>query len=225
MTKLSKKSIEQDEFIETVFDFGEWIEAHWRKVAVGIGIVVALILIGVGWNAARGRAASEANRLFAEGLKAFSPPADGEGTTAPPRYAEALPLFEQAEAKGGSQPIGAIARLFHGRTLLALERPADAIPVLEGAARASSPRIAAQAKVSLAEAVEAGGDPERAATLLQDVASATDGAYPQDAALFVLATVRERQGKAAEAKKVYEDLLARFPQSAFAADARQGAAR
>ena len=41
----------QDEFIEGVFDFGEWLETNWRRVAIGIGVVVALILAAVAWSA------------------------------------------------------------------------------------------------------------------------------------------------------------------------------
>jgi TolA-binding protein len=39
--------------------------------------------------------------------------------------------------------------------------------------------------------------------------------------LMLLAGVRERQGKSDDAKRVYADLIARYPQSPFAADAKQ----
>ncbi len=220
--KITKKEIQQDEFIDTVFDFGDWLEAHWKRVALGAGAAVAVVLLFVAWNAMQQRSATEANRLLAAGIDAVSPAAAADGQTPAPRYAEALTLFEQAAAAGGSQPIGNVARLFQSRALLALSRGAEAIPLLEGLAKGRDKGLDAEAKVMLAEASEAAGNPERAATLLQELVSVDKGSpYPQDAALMLLGGLRERQGKSDEAKRAYTDLIARFPQSPFAADAKQ----
>ena len=128
----------------------------------------------------------------------------------------------QAADRGGSQSVGDVARLFQARTLIALSRPAEAVPTLEALASGGNKGLDAEAKVVLAEALEASGNPERAATLLQELAAAGKGAaYPQDAALLLLGGVRERQGKKQDAKSVYADLIARYPQSPFAADAKQ----
>jgi len=220
--KITKKDMAQDEFIEGVFDFGEWLEVHWRRVAIGLGAAIALVLLGIGWNAMRESATEETNRLLASGFDAFSPAAPAGSQPAAPRYAEALALFEKAEKNGGSRGVSDVARLFRARTLIALSRASEAVPVLEDLAKSGNEGLAATAKVSLAEALEASGNAERAATLLQELAApAKGGAYPQDAALFMLGGLRERQGKKDEAKKIYDDLLSRFPQSPFAADVRQ----
>jgi hypothetical protein len=220
--KITKKAMRQDEFIEGVFDLGEWLEVHWKRVLIGLGAAVALVLLGVFWNGMRERASEEANRLLASGIAAYSPSAGGDGQTSAPRYAEALPLFEQAAAQGGSQPVGDVARLFRARTLIALSRAPEAVPVLEALVTARNKGLQSESKVVLAEALEATGNLEGAAKQLEELAAAPKGApYPQDAALLSLAGVRERQGKTAEAKRVYADLLARYPQSPFAADARQ----
>jgi tetratricopeptide (TPR) repeat protein len=220
--KITKKEMGQDEFIDGMFDFGQWLEVHWKRVAIGLSAAVALVLLGVAWNEMRETSADEANRLLASGIGAYSPAAGADGQTPAPRYTEALALFEQAADHGGSKSVGDVARLFRARTLMALSRGPEAVPVLEGLVGGRNEGLAAEAKVSLAEAVEAAGNPERAVALLQEVASPAKGAsYPQDAALLLLGGVRERQGKKDDARRVYEDLLARFPQSPFAADARQ----
>ena len=221
--KIGKKAMAQDEFIEGVFDFGEWLEAHWQRVAIGLGVAVALVLAGVAWSSMRETASEEANRLLVQGLEAYQPPA-GDATAAAataPRYTEALAFFEQAEKRGGSGKLTDLARLFRARTLLALSRGAEAVPVLQGLVGSGNASIAAEAKVAMAEAAEATGDAERAATLLNEIAMDAKPVYAQDAALMLLGGVRERQGKKDEARKAYDDLLAKFPQSAFASDAKQ----
>jgi tetratricopeptide (TPR) repeat protein len=220
--KITKKALSQDDFIEGVFDFGEWLEVHWKRVAIGLGAMVGLVLLGVAWSSMRDSAAEESNRLLALGIDAYAPAAAADGQTPAPRYTEALTLFEQAASSGASGRIGDVAQLFRARTLLSLGRPGEAVPVLEQLTTNANEGLAAEAKVSLAEAVEASGNPERAATLLQEVATpAGKASYPADAALLLLASLHERQGKKAEAKKAYDDLIAKFPQSPFAAEARQ----
>ena len=221
-SKITKRDIQHDEFIEGVFDFGEWLEAHWKRVAVAMGAAVALVLTFVAWNGVRERSSEQANGLLASGIEAFSPNAGPDGQKPAPRYADALTLFEQAGAAGGSRPIGDVARLMKARTLIALSRPAEAIPLLEALGDAADKNLGAESKVMLGEALEASGNPERAAQLFQELASpGKSAAYPQDAALMFLAGVRERQGKKDDAKKAYADLIARFPQSPFAAEAKQ----
>jgi TolA-binding protein len=94
--------------------------------------------------------------------------------------------------------------------------------VLEGLVGTRNKALAAEAQVILAEALETTGNFDRAAKLLEDLAAAPKGApFPQDAALLLLGGLRERQGKVDDAKRVYADLIARYPQSPFAGDARQ----
>jgi tetratricopeptide (TPR) repeat protein len=220
-TKISKKEMQQDEFLEKVFDLGDWLEVHWKKVAIGAGVAVALILLGYAFLRMREGTANEANDLLAKGMSAYAPAPGADGAAAAnPDYATALASFDQAIDKAGSLPIGAVAKLYKGRTLIALGRASEAVPVLESVASSGNARLAPQAKVALAQAAHAAGDTERAATLLQEVAAATDGMYPPDAALTLLAHMRESQGKKGEAKRIYDDIAARFPNGAFAADAR-----
>jgi len=218
-SKITKKDMAQDEFIEGVFDFGEWLEANWRTVALGLGGVVAVVLAGLAWNTMRESAVEEANGLLAKGMAAYAPSPGADGQPAAPRYTEALPLFEQAANKGSGN-IKGVAGLFRARTLLALGRAGEAVPVLEGLAASGNEGLAATAKVSLAEAVEATGNAERAATLLQELTAPVKASYPADAALSLLGHLRERQGKKDDAKRAYDDLVAKYPQSPFATEAR-----
>src|SRR5258706_9200853 len=130
--KITKKEMAQDEFIEGVFDFGEWLEVHWMKVAIGVGSAVVVVLAGIAWNASRESSADEANRLLSSGMDAYAPAAGAAGQAAAPRYSEALALFDQAATQAGSHAVADVARLFKARTLIALSRGPEAVPVLEG---------------------------------------------------------------------------------------------
>jgi len=212
-TKITKKDLTQDEFLDTVFDLGEWVEKHWRTVlGAGIGLMAVVALI-VGWSSWRESTSRDANRALAEGLAAFEPQADA--------YATALARFDDAASKAGGQAVGSVARLYRGRALIALGRASEAVPVLEGVSQTGNPTLAALGKATLADALAASGNLDRAAALLTEMSAATGGAYPPDAALFALAGVRERQGKKAEARRAYQDLVSRFPQSPFAESAKK----
>jgi TolA-binding protein len=220
-TKLTKKNVEQDEFIERVFDLGEWLEAHWRTVAIGAGAVVAVVLLAMGWMGMKARGTAEANDILAKGMRAYQPSPGVDGRAPAPNFAEALTLFEQAAGKAGSGALGDVARLYQARTLITMGRASEATPILELVSRSGNARLAAQAKVALADGASAAGDHERAASLLQEVITSMAAAYPPDGAMMRLAGVRERQGRSADARRTYEDLIAKYPQSIFAEEARR----
>jgi len=220
-TKITKKELAQDEFLDTVFDLGEWVEMHWRTVLAGAGALVAIVVLVLGWASWREHAATETNRELADGIAAFEPVAGVSGKAPAPDYAAALTHFEAASAKGGGQAVGQVAQLYRGRALIAVNRAGEAVPVLEGVSHASNAYLAAIGKATLAQALAASGNADRAAALLTELSSVTGGVYPGDAALAQLAGIREQQGKKDEARRAYQDLLSRFPESPFAADAKQ----
>jgi predicted negative regulator of RcsB-dependent stress response len=220
-TKLTKKDLQQqDEFIETVFDLGEWLEANWRRAAIILGALVAVVLIVLGWMSLSDRSRSAANDLLAKGMQAYQPDAAG-GKAASPNYAEALTSFEQAADKAGSGSLGQVARVYQARTLIAMGRAAEAVPILTQVASSGNGRLAAQAKMSLAEASVATGDLERAATTLQEVITSMDKTFPPDGAMMRLAQVREAQGKPGDARKIYDEIVAKYANSPFATAAKQ----
>lgn len=219
--KISKKQLQSDEFLDTVFDLGEWLEQNWRPVAWAAGAVLLAVALGVAWMNWREHQEAAANDLLAQGLAALQPTAGVDGKVPAADPSKALGLFEQAAGKAGSTAVGDVARFYHARALMALGRPADAAPILERETKAANPYLAGQAKASLAEALEAQGKDDRAAAILTELAAASDGAFPPDAALASLVELDVRRGKKAEASKTYDDMLARFPDSPFTESARK----
>jgi len=120
-------------------------------------------------------------------------------------------------------PSPTLARLFRSRTLIALlTRLRKPFPFSTGLIASRNEALAVEAKIALAEAAEATGNPDRAAGLLQGSGSPTRVATTLRIARCFCSEVFARgTGKKEEAKRAYDELLTAIPAKPFAADARQ----
>lgn len=221
--KISRKELlKDDEFIEHAPDVIDWLEKNRAVVIRAVaGILVIVIALGA-WSLWSNRRRDAAAELLEDGMKAYRPVAPAGATEAPAAdLAGALAAFEKAAASGGSSGVGVTASFYRASVLLDLGRAAEAAPILEQVvASAPSPSLAASARALLATTYESAGDLEKAAGVLTQLAADPDGIFPADAALMRLAAVLEAQGKTAEARAAYQDLLNRFPDGTAAAEAR-----
>lgn len=219
--RISKKSIKQDEFIEAAFDAGAWIEKHWRTVAACVGAALALVLIVAGWSFWGGRRDAEVSRLVSEGLYLYTGQKDATGSPGAGRFAEALPVFEQAARLGKSSARGRVAEFYRGASLLRLGRTAEALPILEGVANSSSDRpLVDAARGLLAEAYAKAGDVEKAAAAYRKLSETPGAAFPPDIALLQLARTYEDRGRSRDARQVLQEIVTKYPQGSAAAEAR-----
>ncbi len=218
--RITRKSIKQDEFIEAAFAVGEWIEKHWRTVAYAVGAALALVIVVGGWNWYAGRRAEEAQRLISEGLNLFNGSADPAGARVG-RYAEALPLFEKAADRAKGSSAGDVALFYQASSLQKLGRAREAVPLFERvAAHATDRALGDTAKAMLAEAYAKSGDVAKAVETLRALAADPASAYPPDQALLEAGKLLEAQGKDAEARQAWQDVVSKYPQGAAVAEAR-----
>jgi len=222
--KITRKDLKHDEFVEAGMDAGQWLEAHWRTVAAGAAVVLAFVLLFVGWSWWSENRQAEAGRLAAEGFALLAPPQAGAASVVDP--AAAAVKFEEAAASAGGSPLGAVARTYRAVALLRAGRAAEAVPLLEAVAEsAEDPVLRGTARALLADAFEASGNADRSAEVLRELADAVEPVYPADMALLRLGEVRARQGRVEDARRAWEDLLSRYPESAASGQARQLLAR
>lgn len=222
--KITRKELKHDEFVEAGLDAGEWLEEHWRTVAAGAGAVLGVVLLFVGWNWWSENRQERAGRLAAAGFALLEPTQSGTGPAVDPAAAAAK--FEEAATMAGGSPLGDVARTYRAVALLRAGRAAEAVPLLEAVSGSvEDPVLRGTARALLADALEASGNADRAAEVLTDLADATDPVYPSDLALLRLGEVRARQGRDDEARRAWQDVLSRYPESAASAQARQRLAR
>jgi len=209
--------MKHDEFIEAATDAGEWIESNWKKVvmaAVAVLVLVLAVLGGLEWNKARAR---EARETLARGMRQFALAQNGEPDGS---YDEALRVFEGLAGRGGA--VGQVARYYEGVTLLRSGRSAEAVPVLESVSgRADDALLRQNAAVLLAEALAGQGDAARAVEILHGVADASDGVYPGELALVQAGRILLDQGDVEGARRTWQDVVDRFPETPGAQEAGQ----
>lgn len=215
--KISRKALlkQDDQFIEAGLDIGEWLEAHWRQVAKVGGAVLGIVVLLAAWTGWRGLEVRKAKGYLAEGLAKFAP------DTGDSKPAEALPLFERAAAAAGGNAVGQVATFYRGKSLLDLGRAGEAIPLLEEVASKADDRgLADSARAVLAQAHEKAGNLDKAAVVLEELSRAKDALFPADEALLRLGKVRRLQGREADAKQAWQEIVTRFPQADAAGEAR-----
>ncbi len=220
--KITRKNLKQDKFIEATFDMGEWVEKHWKTVVTAVGaalVVVVVVALGVWWHQ---RSQAEVEQSLSRGLDLIGATQAGDaGNTGAARYGDALPLFEQAAKRGAGTGPGEVAAFYEGSTLLRLGRAREAVSALEGVvSKGRNAALVESARWLLAEALVAAGESDKAVALYRKIADEPAAIYPPDMALLQMGKVLSREGKAAEARQTWEDLLAKYPQSASAAEAR-----
>lgn len=222
---LTRKEIKHDEVLEAAHDLGDWLEIHWKRVAIGLGAALALLVLVLGWRGVREARVHEANELLGEGERILRTVGDPfGGTTA--SYADATAKFDEAAAKGGSSAVGEIARYYGGISRLRSGDLAGAVGILESLANsAGDTLIRENSKVSLALAYGAQGKVADAERLLREVASDPAAVFPPEQALLALAGLYRDAGDAEAAEGVQKEILERYPATSAAQELRAPAAQ
>ena len=211
--RISRKSMKQDEFVAAAFDAGEWLEEHWKSVALAIVGVIAAVLLVYAWMVWSARRLATAGEIFGEGYEMYSV-ARTDAEPSDPRYAETQGRFEEAAARAGRGPFSDVAVLYQGLTHMLSGDPAEAVSEFEEVAdRTTNPVMRSTARANLAEALSASGEIDRAAELWRELAAAEPPYYPPDHALLNLGKLLAGAGRESEAQEVFRDVVADYPRN------------
>lgn len=228
--RLTRKQIKKDQFVSFVDRGIHWLSQNWRQAAIGLGSVLAVALVWWGATALLASRQDSAAQAVATALEAYeapvgpSAPADApiKFATDTERLAAAEKGFQAVKSRYWLTPQARMAELFLARIAADRGDQAQAIKLLEGiTSRRTDDPVVRLAMLDLVRLRVAKGEGVQLVAALEGMASGKDPRLPRDAALFQLARVWEREGKAEEASRLYRKLVEDFPDSPYRSEAQQ----
>lgn len=204
---------------------GDKLEGKGRLILYALAAALALAVSFGLYSVWAGRQADAARRALgkaietAEAQVAASPAPGASGVSFPTekeRAEKAVKEFQAVAANHGGQ-YRELARYFAAANLLIVD-PARGASELEAISKSGNDDVAARAKFALAQAREAEGNYDAAASLYNDLAKEKHEAIAPDTISLRLATVYDKQGKKDEAA----DILFRTVEAARKAQGKDG---
>jgi predicted negative regulator of RcsB-dependent stress response len=219
VARLRRKDLKKDEFVETVFDFGQWLEENWPVVVRYASAIALIVVVALAWWWYVGYNRDKAEELLAQGMQKYTA-AESAGFAIPEEVEEALALFEESNDKGSSTPAGRTALYYKGASLYRLGRLDEAIPVLEEVSSSEEPAtLVGVAGSMLADALVDAGQPDRALAVLEEMAAAEEPTYPADLTLLKVAGIHQAAGDIEAAQRVWQRITEEHPQTPGAIEA------
>jgi hypothetical protein len=185
------------------------LEGKGRKILYGIGAVIVIGLIAWAFMAWKGSKNDEASQALGRAIKIAETPvvtSPVPGSTAPTftsekeRAQKAFDEFQKVAQKYGGTT-REYARYFAATQQLFLDR-GKAINELDALAKSGEQEVSVLAKFALAQAKEADGKSEEAATLYNDLVKLNSNIITPDTANLRLAAIYEKLGKKQEAADI-----------------------
>jgi hypothetical protein len=238
MKRSERHHLKENEFAETIARATELVATRRREIiaaAVAVGLIVASIVGYVVW---RQRVESRAGAALAEALAISEadvvPPATPEAgktpPTAPPgsyptekaKLEAALPKFLAVAGAYPSTDAGLAARYHAANALAVLGRPAEAQARYKAVIDADDGGIYGQmARLGLADLEVVRGQYDSAITIYKELTADRDTRLPVDGILMQLGRAYTRAGRIADARQTYGRIVDEFPDSVYAAEAKQ----
>ncbi len=231
--RLSRKEIKRDEFMETMGGVFEWVQQHSRAL---IGAALALLAVGVlgalfyAYSARQERLADEA---LAAALRVYQAAVDP--VTADPTNAR-TPTFPDTESRSraASELLQAvrddfkrsdaanIAGVYLGHIAIQSGDSEQARSLWEEYVdTAGDDMLSAEVRVNLMALDRAEGKGDELVTRLRAMLSGPESGLPPDLLWYQLALTLDSLGRDVEATEAYLRIVEDYPQSAYAATARQ----
>jgi tetratricopeptide (TPR) repeat protein len=230
--KKHAREVRRDKFREKAFEqfdrVGDRLEGRGRTILYALAALVGLALLAGVYSWWNGRKAEEATRALSRVIEIADATVSASPAPATPattgltfttekeRAQRVVEEAQKVENKYGD-PYKSLARYFRAANLLTVDRE-KGLGELQALAGSGDQEVAARAKFALAQAREADGQYDVAATLYTELARAQNFAVPVDTANLRLASVYEKQGKRSEAA----DILFQIAKTAREAKGKDG---
>lgn len=216
--KISRKKLlqEPDEFLSLTQRVWLWIHQNREKTGMIAGGVAAAVLLAVGVKGYADRSDGQRSTAVAAAVARYTQTPAG---AIPAELRQELAAL--ADRYAGS-PEGAVARFFQAGALAAAGESDQARQIYAtlAAAAAQQGEIAALSRQALAYLDLAAGSVDAALSAFQDLLKVQGGAVARAQIMLEIATIHENRGRAAEARRVYQEILAEHPDGSWAVTAK-----
>jgi tetratricopeptide (TPR) repeat protein len=222
--RLTRKELlkEPDEFLTLTGRLIGWAKAHPKQLTYGIGVFLAVVLIGSGYAYYRQNRSQTAAALLSQSLQKYNEIA-AQGDTAKALDAVKDDLDRLVE-KFNSQSAGKLGALIYGHLSLQGHMAKQAIGLYQQAMKdfGNDPYLGPIILNGLALAYEATDDAPKAITCFEKILSGDSTLY-KDSALFHLGRLYAKTGQMEKSTQMYQRLTSEFPDSEYADMAREKA--
>lgn len=214
---LQKKLLnEPDEFHTLSQRVWIWVNEHRDRAGMIAGGITAAVLIGVGVKAYVERSKEQRSTAVAAAVARF--------TQAPPGAVAAELQHELAGLadRYAASPEGALAKFFHAGALARAGETDKARQIYAALTSQgqTGDNVAVLSRVALAY-LDLTRGAEGALPAFEELLKVQGTAVPRAQIMLEIAGIHQKQGRAAEARRVYQDLLAEHPEGSWATQAKE----
>jgi len=236
MKRSERHRLKENELSHVLNEATARLAQRQRSISLATAALVVVLLAAGGYWAWHTRSETQAQIALTQAVAIVQSPveapkadANGKMAQAPGTYptvsarAEAaLVKFQDVAARYPSTQAGIAARYYAASALSMLGRPADAASRFQEVVdRAGTKNFYGRmAQLGGVEAQVQAKQYDQAIAKAQALSNATDENIPRDATLMELGRAYAAAGKKNEAKQTFDKLIAEFPESAFADEAR-----
>lgn len=223
--RLTRKQLlkEPDEFISLTGRTIQWSRDHVKQLVMGAVAVLVLIAAASAYSFYNQSQAKSAAALFGEGLSKAQ--AQGQDqASGEPALAAAEPDIRKLVNDYGGQPAGRLGRILLGHIYLSKKAPQEAFTYYKKALDDfdNDPSLTNVILNGLSASSELKGEHAAAAEYSEKIVAGTSSVL-KDVALFRLGRLYRTAGDVEKSNKAYEQLSTDFPESIYAAIAKERA--
>lgn len=241
MKRTERRHLKENELAQTLSVARELIEPRRKQITAALVIIVVLVVAVLGVTMIRQRTQSRGQELLAEAMVALNarviPTQAGEPTDLPAgatfgatgtfateeaKLKAALPKLKAAADAYPDSTAGITARYHLAGALAALGRYSEAVTEYDNVEKRAGrdTLYGRMARLGKADTQAQAGQVDAAINGWKEMAADTKSDLPQDAILIELARAYAQKGNTAEAKKTFNEIVEKHPDSPYVPEAR-----
>jgi TolA-binding protein len=248
MKRSERHHLKENELAHSLARATDVMATSGRQIGLAIAAIALVAVAVVGYFAWRGRTEGRAGALLADALtiaeapvapSVTAPPGDGTTPPTPPpapppgsyptekaKLEAAIPKFLAVADQYPSTEAGKAARYHAAGALAELGRTAEAqTRYQEVVDRDRSGVYGQMARLGLAQLQVGSAQYDRAITIYKELSAERDTRLPIDGILMQLGRAYAQAGKTADARQTFTRVVDEFPESAYAAQAKEELAK